>query len=212
MKDKVLAKSFLWMFIGLLLTFATGYYVSTNEMMTYKINSTYLYFVFVIVEILLVIFMAARINKMRSSTAKCCFILYSIFSGLTFSSIFIYYKLTSILYVFIIAAVLFLIFGLIGYFTKIDLSRFGTYLLMALLGTFIAYIINIFIGSESFDIGLTIISIIIFVGFVAFDIQRAKNIDVDDDSALPILIALDLYLDFINIFLDLLRLFGNSDN
>ena len=205
MRNKVLAKSFIWMFVGLLLTFATGYYVSTNEMMTYKINSTYLYLVFAFVEIILVVVLAARINKMKSSTAICFFILYSIISGLTFSSIFIYYKLTSILYVFIIAAVLFLVFGLIGYFTKIDLSRFGTYLLMALFGTFIAYLINMFIGSESFDI-------LIFVGFVAFDIQRAKNIDVDDDSALPILIALDLYLDFINIFLDLLRLFGNSDN
>ncbi len=212
MRNKVLAKSFIWMFVGLLLTFATGYYVSTNEMMTYKINSTYLYLVFAFVEIILVVVLAARINKMKSSTAICFFILYSIISGLTFSSIFIYYKLTSILYVFIIAAVLFLVFGLIGYFTKIDLSRFGTYLLMALFGTFIAYLINMFIGSESFDMGITIISILIFVGFVAFDIQRAKNIDVDDDSALPILIALDLYLDFINIFLDLLRLFGNSDN
>ena len=212
MRNKVLAKSFIWMFVGLLLTFATGYYVSTNEMMTYKINSTYLYLVFAFVEIILVVVLAARINKMKSSTAICFFILYSIISGLTFSSIFIYYKLTSILYVFIIAAVLFLVFGLVGYFTKIDLSRFGTYLLMALFGTFIAYIINMFIGSESFDMGITIISILIFVGFVAFDIQRAKNIDVDDDSALPILIALDLYLDFINIFLDLLRLFGNSDN
>ena len=210
--EKLISKSFLWMFVGLLLTFATGYYVSTNEMMTYKINSTYLYLVFAFVEIILVVVLAARINKMKSSTAICFFILYSIISGLTFSSIFIYYKLTSILYVFIIAAVLFLVFGLIGYFTKIDLSRFGTCLLMALFGTFIAYLINMFIGSESFDMGITIISILIFVGFVAFDIQRAKNIDVDDDSALPILIALDLYLDFINIFLDLLRLFGNSDN
>ena len=183
MRNNVLAKSFLWMFVGLLVTFATGYYVSTNEMMTYKINSTYLYLVFAFVEIILVVILAARISKMKTSTAICLFILYSVISGLTFSSIFIYYKLTSILYVFIIAAVLFLVFGLVGYFTKIDLSRFGTYLLMALFGTFIAYLINMFIGSESFDMGITIVSILIFVGFVAFDIQRAKNIDVDYDSA-----------------------------
>ncbi|MBR1413141.1 MAG: Bax inhibitor-1/YccA family protein [Bacilli bacterium] len=211
MQNKVLAKSFLWMFVGLLITFATGYFVSTNETMVYNVLGTGLYWIFAVIEIILVIVLSARIQKMKASTAKCLFILYSVVSGLTFSSIFLVYKLFSIFYVFIISAIIFLIFGLIGYFTKLDLSKISTYLFMMLIGVVICSIVNAFVQSESFSLGLTIVSLIVFIGYIAYDVQKAKRLsETVDAEALPIIIALDLYIDFINVFINLLRLLGEN--
>ena len=212
MKNKLMSKSFLWMFIGLLTTFATGYFVAHNESMLISIFSGYAYFIFAIVEIALVIFLSARVHKMKTTTARICFLLYSFISGLTFSSIFVVYEITSILYVFLIAALVFLVFGLIGYFTNIDLTKFGSFLLMALFAVIICLIVNIFIGSEKFDLALTIVSLLIFLGFTAYDVQRIKraaDYDLPEDN-LSIICALNLYLDYINIFMDLLNLIGNS--
>lgn len=213
MENKLIPKVFLWMTLGLLVTFATGYCVALNEKMLLNIFTTGFYWVFIIAELILVIVLSSRITKMKSSTAKICFILYSFVSGLTFSSIFVAYELMSIFYVFIIAAVVFAIFGAIGYFTEIDLTNLGSMLLMGLVALIVCMIVNIFIGSEQFNFVLTIISLIIFIGFTAYDIQKIKNIS--EDSSLPednlaIYGALELYLDYINIFLDILKLIGNS--
>ena len=138
--------------------------------------------------------------------------LYSGLTGLTLSSIFIIYAITSIIWVFAITAGLLLIFGLVGYFTNLDLTKIGTFLIMGLLGVLLAYLVNVFIGSESLDMGLSVISIIIFLGFIAYDMQVIKrNIyTIEDENNRAIYGAFQLYLDFINIFLDLLKLFGNS--
>jgi len=139
-------------------------------------------------------------------------LLYSGLTGLTLSSIFIIYAITSIIWVFAITAGLLLIFGLVGYFTNLDLTKIGTFLIMGLLGVLLAYLVNVFIGSESLDMGLSVISIIIFLGFIAYDMQVIKrNIyTIEDENNRAIYGAFQLYLDFINIFLDLLKLFGNS--
>lgn len=213
MENKVMSKTFIWMFLGLLVTFLTGFAVSHNETMIVNIfrNSTYI--VLAIIELVLVVFLSAKIRTMGKNTARIFFLLYSFVSGLTFSSIFVVYELTSILYVFLIAAVIFLIFGLIGYYTKLDLTKIGTYLIMALLAIVICYLINLFLGNESFDLILSIISILVFIGFTAYDVQKIKRLADDDEipeDNLSIIGALNLYLDYINIFLDLLRLFGNS--
>lgn len=150
---------------------------------------------------------------MKAVTAKICFLLYSFVSGLTFSSIFIAYDIMSIFYVFIIAAVVFAIFGAVGYFTSIDLTNLGSILLMGLIALIVCLIFNIFIGSEQFNLVLTIISLAIFVGFTAYDIQKIKRLGESSDlpeENLAIYGALELYLDYINIFLDILRLVGNS--
>ena len=151
---------------------------------------------------------------MQPTTAKISFLLYSFVSGLTFSSIFVTYQLSSIMYVFLIAAVVFGIFALIGAYTKKDLSKLGTYLAMGLFGVILITIFNLFIGSSTTVLILSIVSILIFIGYTAYDVQ--KILRLYDNSILPednlaIYGALELYLDFINIFLDLLQLFGDSD-
>ena len=214
LQDKnIFSKVFFWMFIGLAITFGVGYYVSINENMLYNVFSKY-YILLIIVELVVVILLSARIRKMQPTTAKILFCLYSFITGLTFSSVFVLYNLMSIMYVFGVTAILFLIFALLGHFTKMDLTKIGVYLFMALLGIIICSIINIFIGSEGFDLGITIIGLIIFIIYVAYDVQVIKRnlYMIPNEDNLAIYGALELYLDFINIFLRLLQLFGKNDN
>lgn len=211
--NKLFSKVFMWMFIGLAISFGVGYYVSLNENMLFNVFAKY-YMLFIIAELVVVIVLSARIRKLRPTTAKVLFCLYSFLTGLTFSSIFVLYQIMSIMYVFGITALLFLIFALIGYFTKIDLSKIGIYLFMALLGVVICSIINIFVGSAKFDLGITVVCLVIFIIYIAYDIQVIKRnlYMIPEEDNLAIYGALQLYLDFINIFLRLLRLFGKSRN
>ena len=123
MKNNLYSKMFMWMFVGLLITFLVGYYVSTNENMIYNIFATKFYWVIYIAEIVTVIVLSARILKMSKNGAIFGFLLYSFLSGLTFSSIFLTFKMSSIIFIFLITALVFLIFALIGYFTKINLTK-----------------------------------------------------------------------------------------
>ena len=211
MNNKIYSKVFMWMFIGLLVTFITGIYTSTNVDALEVIFNKSGYWILLIVELGLAIFLSARIHKMSPTTARICYLLYTFFTGLTFSSIFIVYKIESIMLVFLVTAVLFLIFAIIGKTTKVDLTKISTILLMALLGIIICTIINIFLQNSTFDMILSGISVLIFLGFIAYDIQKIKRLDgwVNEEN-LAVIGAFELYLDFINIFLDLLNLFGNS--
>ena len=211
--NKIFGKVFMWMFIGLLVTFLTVYVVSVNDNMLYNIFSGVTYFLLIIIELVLVIFLSARIKKMQVTTARIVFILYSFVTGLTFGSIFVVFELTSIILVFLIAASLFGLFALIGYFTKLDLTKLGTILLMMLLGVVICVIVNMFLNNSTFDLVISCISIIVFLGFTAYDIQKIKLLayEFEEEGKVAIIGALELYLDFINIFLDLLRIFGNRD-
>ena len=205
---EVYSKMFGWMFVGLLVTFLTGYVVS-NSYDILLLVAQVPFIVYAIIEIGLVIFFSLKIRTMSSTTAKICFILYSFVTGLTFSFLFLVYELYSMIYVFGITALLFGIFALIGHFTNIDLSKFSTFLFMGLLAIVICSLINMFIGNETFDLILTIIGIVIFLGYTAYDIQKVKyNLDTFPQDNLAIFGALELYLDFINLFLKLLSLFG----
>ncbi len=210
-----MAKTFGWMFIGLLVTFITGYVISMNPNMLLNVMSTTGLILIVIIEFALVIFLSARITKMKPITAKISFLLYSFVSGLTFSSIFVVYEITSIMFVFLITAILFAVMAAIGAFTKVDLTKMGTYLFMALLGVILCTIVNIFLNSPSFDLIISIVVILIFIGFTAYDVQKIKNLSemnlIAEDN-LAIYGALELYLDYINLFLHLLRFFGNNND
>lgn len=210
-EKNVFSKIFLWMFIGLAITFGVAFYCAQNENMVYNIFSKY-YLFLVILELVVVFVLSARIRKMNPMTAKLMFALYSFITGLTFSSIFVVYQLSSIIYIFGISAVLFLIFGLIGYFTKIDLTKLGTYLFMGLIGLIILSIINMFVASETFNMTICVIALVIFLAYVAYDINKIKrNLPFFNSSEnLAIYGALELYLDFINIFIRLLQLFGRA--
>lgn len=210
--NKLLAKSFLWMFVGLVVTFLTGYVVSSSDTMLEAVFSNSLYWIFIIAEFALVIFFSARVHKMSPTTAKVCFLLYSFVSGLTFSSIFVLFELSSIMSVFLIAAIVFAVFGLIGYYTSYDLGWIGTYLLMGLLGVIICTLFNVFMANSTFDLILSIITIIIFFGFTAYDVQKIKEAEASgiDNEVVAINGAFELYLDFINIFIHLLSIIGDS--
>ena len=198
-----MAKTFGWMFIGLLVTFITGYVISMNPNMLLNVMSTTGLILIIIVEFALVIFLSARITKMKPITAKISFLLYSFVSGLTFSSIFIVYEMTSIMFVFLITAVLFAIMAAIGAFTKIDLTKIGTYLFIALFGIILCTIVNIFLNSSSLDLILSIIIILVFIGFTAYDVQkisRLSEMNLIAEDNLAIYGALELYLDYINLF------------
>ena len=211
MENKIFSKLYWWMFIGLLISFITGYYVSTQPNIIYNLFSKGMFFILVLVEIGLCIWLSAGIRKMQTSTAKILFGLYSFVTGLTFSTIFVAYRIDSIIMVFGITALTFAIMALVGTFTKIDLTKLGTILFMGLLGIIIASIINIFIGSQTLDLGIIIIGIVIFTLYIAYDVQKVKYIaqTLEEDKA-AIICAFELYLDFINLFIKLLRLFGKS--
>lgn len=211
MENKIISKSFLWMFVGLLLTFGVGYYISTNQTMFENLFQGKNWFILAIIEIVVVLFLSFRIRKMAPMTAKILFLVYSLITGATFSAIFVVYQVESIIYVFLLSSIVFLIFGLIGYFTKIDLSKLGTILFMALLAVILASIVNMFIGSESFNFGLNIICLLIFFGYTAYDVQKIKSNGywIDNEENAAIFGALQLYIDFINIFIRLIQLFGN---
>ena len=211
--NKAFGKVFMWMFIGLLITFLTGYVVSSNDNMLYNIFSGGTYFILIIIELVLVVYLSARIHKMQVTTARIVFILYSFVSGLTFGSIFIVFKMSSIMLIFLITAILFVIFALIGRFTKLDLTKAGTILLMMLLGIVICTFVNVFLKNDTLDLFVSYISIIVFLGFTAYDMQKIKMLsyEFDDEDKIAIIGALELYLDFINIFIDLLRIFGKRD-
>lgn len=211
MKKKILPQVFGWMFLGLLITFISAYIVSINTNMLIKIYSGGFYWVFVIAELILAGVLSIRIGKMKGITATCLYLFYTFLTGLTLSLIFVAYEMSSIIIVFLVTALLFGIFALIGKFTKIDLSKLGTYLFMGLIGILILYLINIFIANDTINIIGCILGIIIFLGYVAFDIQRIlKSEGTLENRNLAIIGAFSLYLDFINIFIDLLNLFGNS--
>ena len=210
----LMSKVFGWMFIGIMITFVTGIVVALNPNMIMNVFASGWLWVLLIAELVLVIVLSARIMKMKPVTAKICFALYAFISGLTFSSYFIVYDLNSIIYVFLITAVLFGLFAIIGFTTKMDLSKFGTLLFMALLGVLLCFVVNIFTQNSTVELVATIISVIVFIGFTAYDTQKIKRLS---DSGLPednlaIYGALQLYLDFINLFIDLLRIFGNSNS
>ena len=210
--NKIFAKIFLWMFLGLMLTFGVAYYISTQDNIVYNLFSNSKYLIIWIIEIVVVVVLSARINKLSLMSARILFLLYSFLTGITVSSIFIIYSIGSIIYVFLIAAILFLIFGLIGYFTKLDITKIGSILFMALIGSLICIIINMFINNEAFDLGISIVMILIFLGYIAYDINIIKRnlYNIEDEDKLAIYGALELYLDFINLFLRLLSLFGKS--
>lgn len=210
--NKLLSKSFLWMCIGLLVTFVTGFGISMNERMLENIFGGSGFWILIILEFVLVIVLSARVMKMNPTTAKICFILYSFVSGLTFSSIFVVYELTSIMMIFLVSAIIFGIMAFIGYTTKVDLSRVGFYLLMALLGVILVSIINIFLGNGTLEIIICIICLLLFIGITAYDIQKIRALEstgLPEDN-LAIYGALELYLDFINIFLQILELFAKN--
>lgn len=207
MKNQFLSKVFQWFGIGLFVTFVIAYFTSTNIYLLSLIFGGPGYLIIVLAELFLAIWLSTRIRYMSSRKAKVLYLGYSALTGLTLSSIFIVYELASIIWIFLVSAIIFSIFAFIGKKVDIDLSKWGIYLLIILLGSIILEVINIFLLNQTLDMILCVVVLGVFVAYVAYDIQKILKIyDVTENMA--VYGAFDLYLDFINIFLRLLRLFG----
>ncbi len=212
----LMRKVYLWMTMALAITGITAYYIATNEtLMMALVSNQMLFWGLAIGEIALVIGLSAAINKLSLTTATLMFLLYSVVNGATMSFIFLVYTASSIASVFFIAAATFAVMAVFGYFTKTDLSSMGKILLMALIGIIIASIVNVFTKSQGLAIILNYIGVLVFVGLTAYDSQKIKQMlsqapDAGEGAQkLALLGALSLYLDFINLFLYLLRIFGD---
>lgn len=213
MNNKLLTKVFGWMVLGLLVTFGTGFLVSHNENILINVLSGPGLLGIFIMEIALVLFLSFRISKMSPGVARVSFILYSFVNGLFFSTYFVEFDVASLIFIFLVTAIVFAIFAALGIVTKMDLSKLSTYLFMGLIGIIICGIINIFIGSSTVDFVLSIIGIILFVGYTAYDVKVIMNtekFDLIPEDNLAIYGALQLYLDFINLFIRLIEIFGKS--
>ncbi len=208
---EVFNKIFLWLGIGLIISFVMGYYLSNNI----EILETYVYGIgllpITIATLVIAFLFKLLLLKLPTPIMYVLYILFSSLIGFTIASIFIYYELSSIISMLMLTAIIFMAMALYGYLTKKDLLSFGKMLMFGLLIVIIFSVINIFIGNETFEVIITAVSALIFVGFIGYDIQKIKSMYNEiDDSKLVIYGAFELYLDFINLFLDLIRLFGKQ--
>jgi len=212
-----LAKVFNWMAVGLGLTGIIAL-ITAETGLALTIASSPIFFILIIGELGLVFYLSARIEKIQAGTASMLFYGYAILNGLTLSVIFLAYTRTSIAGTFFITAGMFAAMAVYGTVTKRDLSGLGSFLMMGLVGIIIASIVNFFLNSSSLYWAISFIGVFIFTGLTAYDVQQIKNmgergiLEQGEDAIKKgsIMGALRLYLDFINLFLMLLRFFGAS--
>ena len=214
----LMRKVYTWMALALVITGFTAYYVATTPSLLSLIYSNQVVlWGLIIAELALVIGLSAAINRLSLTTATLLFVLYSVLNGAMLSSVFLIYTTASIANVFFITAGTFGVMAAYGYFTKKDLTSWGRILLMALIGIIIASVVNIFLRNSMFDLVISYIGVAIFVGLTAYDSQKIKEMMLQAPDAseqaqkIALLGALTLYLDFINLFLYLLRIFGKRE-
>lgn len=207
---------YMQMAAALSITGLVAYFLlQSQDFWIFLANNTSLIWVVLIAQIVLVIWLSARFTRMSMTSATLLFILYSAMMGVTMSTIFMVYTMSSIASVFFITAGMFLVMSLLGYFTRMDLTRLGSVLFMALIGVIIASLVNIFLKSEMLYWVVSYVAVVVFVGLTAYDTQKIKQMlaeygEVDEMGyKLALFGALTLYLDFINLFLYLLRIFGD---
>lgn len=212
-----LAKVFNWMAMGLGITGIVAFFTAQSGLARVIVGSP-IFFVLIIGELGLVFYLSARINKIQAGTASMLFLGYSILNGLTLSVIFLAYTNSSIAGTFLITAGMFGAMAVYGLITKRDLSGLGSFLFMGLIGIIIASIVNIFLKSSGLYWMISFIGVLVFTGLTAYDIQKIKKMGEEGimsqgEEAIrkgSIMGALALYLDFINLFIMLLRFFGGS--
>jgi len=211
MENKLYAKVFTWLFAGLLLTFGSGYLLSLYPDAVINIMGGSGYIIAIVVELAVALFFGLRVTKMSKNTAIFCYLLYSFVTGVTFSTIFLTFELSSLMMIFGITAAVFGVFAFLGMVTKLPLNKLGSFLFMGLIAIILASLINLFIGSASFDLGICIIGIILFIGYIAYDMKVIPTImnQLGEEKG-AIYGAFQLYLDFINLFIRLLQILGNS--
>lgn len=216
-----MAKVFLWMAAALCITGLTSFLVASNpQLLTLLLNTetggwTILGWIVLFAPLIIVFVMSANAERMKMSTMMILYIIYSILMGASLSFIFLAYTTASIMNVFFITGGTFALMGILGFTTKTDLTKFGAIMMIGLFGIIIAMVVNFFIGSSRVDYIISIIGVLIFTGLTAYDVQKLKRLSAQVDGInqttgkLALFGALSLYLDFINLFLFFLRIFGN---
>jgi len=212
----ILRRVYLWMALGLLTTAGVAAVVSVSPLFQVLAGQPFLFFILMIAELGLVFGIARGINRIAPATAMLLFFIYAALNGLTLSVLFVAYTLGSIAYTFVATAAMFGVMSVIGYLAKIDLSKMGAFLFMGVIGLVIAMIVNMFWQNSGLGLVVTFAGILIFLGLTIYDTQRIKRMTATAlqqgneavEARLGILGALSLYLDFINLFLFILRLGG----
>lgn len=213
---KLFRSVFIWMALALAATGLTASYVANYLVLHPDMFSQNMFLVLAIAEVALVFFLSARIHKMSFATAGIMFALYSVLNGATMSILFLVYTASSIASTFFVTAGTFGVMALIGTTTKMDLTKFGSIFTMALIGLIIATVVNIFWANSILYWAITYIGVLLFVGLTAYDAQRIKNMlqmygteENDMTQKIALMGSLTLYLDFINLFIYLLRILGS---
>ncbi len=207
-----------WMFVGLLTTAAVAFLTTTNSALIELRSNSGIVIGAIIAELVLVIAISWGIRRVSPPVAAIMFMIYAALNGFTLSIVLLYFEVGSIVAAFVTTSALFAAMSVIGYTTNVDLTRFGGILLTALIGLFIAMIVNVFLRSTAVDFVISIVGVLIFTALTAYDTQKLKQMAADPVlqadgtmvARMSIYGALTLYLDFINLFLFLLRLFGGG--
>jgi FtsH-binding integral membrane protein len=217
-QQRFMVRVYNWMTAGLCITGFMAFYVSNSPtIMGIIFGNSLIPFALIAVQLGLVIWLSVRVQHMSASLATGVFMLYAGLTGVTFSAIFLVYTAASITSTFMITAGTFGAMSIYGYTTKKDLTSWGSFLFMGLIGLIIAMVVNMFMESEAMHAIITYAGILIFVGLTAYDTQKIKEMNIignegtDEDTKEAISGALTLYLDFINLFLMILRLMGDRE-
>ena len=213
--SKAMRSVYLKMFLALLVTAATSFVVLAQQsFLIYMLNNQWVYWGLLIAELVLVFSVSARLNKISTTTANLMFYAYSILNGIVLSVIFMIYTSGSIAQTFLITAGVFGAMSAYGYFTKSDLTKFGSFLMMALIGLIVCVVVNMLLASSTLDWIISFAGVAIFIGLTAWDTQKIKTMMAYSDGTnigkIATIGALSLYLDFITLFLYLLRFYGAS--
>ena len=213
--SRIMRSVYLKMFLALLVTTAASFAIcAIPGIIMFLVTHRWVYWGLLIAELVMVYAISGGARSMSSPTATALFYLYALLNGVVFALVFCAYDFTSIFKTFLITGGVFGAMSVYGYFTNADLTRMGSFLIMALLGLIILSVVNIFWANSSMEWIISIVGVLIFIGLTAYDTQKVKQWAesgaMASDSRLATIGALSLYLDFINLFLYLLRFFGNS--
>lgn len=213
--NSVMRRVYFKMFLAMIVTAVTSMFVAGNEaILTMIFSNRVAPIVLLVLQVGVVLVLSGRIHKLSTPVASLLFYLYSVLTGVVFSVILLVYTASSIAYTFFITAGVFAAMSVYGYFTSNDLSRMGSILFMALIGLIVCSLVNVFVNSSTMDWIISFAGVLIFIGLTAWDTQKIKQMTQYADQSMAgkiaTLGALNLYLDFVNLFLYLLRFFGDS--
>ncbi len=213
----IVSKAYGWMFTALAITGLTSYICGTSAaFMQLLFSSSSIMWILIIAQLAIAFILIARLDKMSFTTARILFLAYAFTLGISLSSIFLVYTMSSIASTFFICSAMFGAMALYGHFTKKDLTSWGRILTMSLIGLIIATLVNLFLQSSRIDWICSLVGVVLFTGLTAYDAQKMRQLAYLDEnettSKLAVMAAFSLYLDFVNLFLYLLRFFGRSDD